>query len=150
MDKSPSALSVLPANQQSTGLDTAAGPFAAPIHAVTDEAITVNIQGDLVPISLANCLTSLSSLCASDRVLVQHNGQEWFAHGRCMRKDERPMPLSYDIKQGLRIDTPQGQILIDAQGKVRVSGGCIVMRSDSVDIEVEDQARVTGPIIRLG
>ena len=43
------------------------------------------------------------------------------------------MPLSQDIKQGLRIETPQGQFQIDVEGKVRVSGGCIVMRSDSAD-----------------
>lgn len=150
MDKTPSRVSVFPASNTSTGPESLMGPVAALVHAVSEEAIKVAIDGDLVEIPLANCVTSLSALRPNDRVLVQCNGTEWFAHGRCMRKDERPLPLSYDINEGLRIETPQGQILIDADGKVRVSGGCIVMRSESVDIEVEDQARVTGPVIRLG
>lgn len=150
MDQSPSRLFTLPQNQQPHDLNSARGPFAAPIQAVSEDTITVNIQGELVSISLANCLTSLSTLSAKDRVLVQYNGEEWFAYGRCMRKGERPIPISYDIKQGLCIDTPKGQILIDTQGNIRINGQALVMRSDSVDIEVEDQAKVTGPIIRLG
>ncbi|MCH8530903.1 MAG: hypothetical protein LAT65_08620 [Saccharospirillum sp.] len=150
MDKSPARVSVFPANTPSTEHETSAGLLSVPVNAVLEEAIQVVIQGDLVQIPFSHCLTSLSAVHANDKVLVQFNGAEWFALGRCMRKDERPLPLRYDLQQGLRIETPQGRIQIDADGKVRVSGGCIVMRSDTVDIEVEDQARLTGPVIRLG